>query len=128
VSKIGSSEHAEYGFYISLEDVASAYSFDITSENDRTDTGRRRDDLWHEFNSFRKVKLNDLHPKLSNRILETTGIYPYSEKPEVEADILSRNGYDAVRVADSTEAHYYFLGEEPEILSNLDYLAENQEL
>lgn len=103
-------------------------SVEITSDDIRTVSGQRKDYLWHEFNHYREVKINELHPQFSKSILESTGIDPYSEKPEVEAEFLSKEGLDAVRVADSTEAHYYFLDEEPDMLSNLDYLDENREL
>ncbi|MFT4892624.1 MAG: hypothetical protein ACI8Z7_000405 [Candidatus Nanohaloarchaea archaeon] len=117
---IASSGQSEYGFYIDLEDVEVTYSVEITPESGRARSGRRRDDLWHEFNHYREVKINELHPQLSNSILDSTGIYPYSKRSEVETNFLSKNGLDALRVADSTKAHYYFL-EEPDEISP-DYL------
>ncbi|MFQ3275227.1 MAG: hypothetical protein ACI9LV_000764 [Candidatus Nanohaloarchaea archaeon] len=124
---ISRSEPSGYGFYIGIEDVESAYSADITLDDERTVTGRRKDPAWHEFNHYRKVRPDELHPQLSNRILYDSGLDPYSEKQEIKTEFLSEEGCKAIRVADSTEAHYYVLEEsESELFSDLDRISEKE--
>jgi hypothetical protein len=126
VSEISSKTGTGHGFYIGVEDVEASYSTRIYSHDPKPVLGRRKDPAWGEFEDYRDLGIDELHPGLSDRILYEFGLDPYSEKDEVDSEILARDSCEAIRVADTTESHYLVLeGSEPEIFSGMERFSYN---
>lgn len=126
MSKISSRTGTGYGFYIGVEDVDASYSTRIYSDDPKPVLGRRKDPAWKDFEDYRELHINELHPQLSDRILFEFGLDPYSEKDEVDSEILTGDSCEAIRIADSTESHYLILeGREPEIFSSMERFSYN---